>query len=45
MCGLELYFAIRNHSKFKTGLNSKEFAFYKKFRNRKGFFYFSKHLG
>jgi hypothetical protein len=45
MCALVLYFAIRNRSKFKTGLNSKKFAFYKKIKNRKGFFFFSKCLG
>jgi hypothetical protein len=44
MCALVLYFAIRNRSKLKTGLNSKEFGFYKKIKNRKKDF-FSKRLG
>jgi hypothetical protein len=44
MCALVLYFAIRNRSKLKTGLNSKEFGFYKKIENRKKDF-FSKRLG
>jgi hypothetical protein len=37
MCALVLYFAIRNRSKFKTGLNSKKFAFYKKMKIEKDF--------